>query len=98
VEKRAARNGEEERLNDFELTSMPSVPKPEQVEARASVKLRRLQEQVREIIREDQTDPQMTDGICGGLHFIENQLDKLAGTQELWEWYQGYPMKLFPDI
>ena len=58
---------------------------------RASAKLRRVQESVRALIREDQDKPEMASSVCELLARIEEQLHRVAGLQELFEWYGRMP-------
>lgn len=56
-----------------------------------ATELRRAQAMVREILRQDQEEPKLATSVCEMLHRIEAQLDRVAGLQELFEWYSQMP-------
>lgn len=58
---------------------------------RASQRIRQVQEEIRAIIRDDQTDPKIGYSICEALAVVEQQIDRIAGLQELFEWYLQKP-------
>ena len=57
-----------------------------------SAALRRIRESLHEIVREDQEDTQLATSVGEGIHRVVQQIDKLAGLQELFEWWQDLPM------
>lgn len=68
-----------------------AAPQPIPLPERASVKLRRVQESVRALIRADQDKPELATCVCEVMERIAEQLDKVAGLQEMFEWYSRMP-------
>lgn len=68
-----------------------AAPQPIPLPERALVHIRRVQEALRVLIREDQDKPEMAASVCEALSRIEEQVDQVAGLQELFEWYSRMP-------
>ena len=60
-------------------------------QARASRRLRQVQADLRKLLADDQENPEIGFGVCEGLNRVEEQLDRLCGLQELFEWYGEMP-------
>lgn len=56
-----------------------------------AVELRRLQAMLRQVVHKDQEEPKLAASVCEILDRIEAQLDRVAGLQELFEWYSHMP-------
>jgi hypothetical protein len=56
-----------------------------------SAELRLVQESIRKILKRDQDAPEFAASVCDGLRNVETQVDRLAGLQELFEWYSERP-------
>lgn len=50
-----------------------------------------MQAMLRQIVRKDQEEPKLASCVCEILDRIEAQLDRVAGLQELFEWYLQMP-------
>lgn len=63
---------------------------PAPTRAKPSAELRRIQADLEQLVRDDQE----TDVLCvaEGIHRIVSQLDRLAGMQELFEWWRELPL------
>lgn len=57
----------------------------------AAERLRALEKQVRQLIADDQNEPEMVSTVCEILTHVERQLGQAAGLQELFEWYAEKP-------
>lgn len=69
-----------------------ATPIPIRAHEQPSAGLRRIQEQLRSVVREDQDDTALATSVAEGVHHVVGQLDRLAGLQELFEWWQELPM------
>ena len=67
-----------------------AAPVPIRASDKPSAELRKIQERLRSIVREDQDEVAISVG--EGIHLIVGQLDRLAGLQELFEWWHELPM------
>ena len=67
-----------------------AAPVPIRASEKPSAELRKIQERLRSIVREDQDEVAISVG--EGIHLIVGQLDRLAGLQELFEWWHELPM------
>jgi hypothetical protein len=56
-----------------------------------SAELRRIQESLRALVRQDQENAELACSVWEGMRRIDSQIDRLAGLQELWEWYSKMP-------
>ena len=65
---------------------------PTPTRAKPSAELRRIQSDLRAIVREDQEDVALATSVAEGIHHIASQLDRLAGLQELFEWWHELPL------
>ena len=69
---------------------MPIVDKGT-IGTKPSAELRLIQESISKLLRRDQDAPEFAASVCEGLRNVENQVHKLAGLQELFEWYSEQP-------
>lgn len=69
-----------------------AAPVPIRASEKPSAELRRIQERLRIIVREDQEDTALATSVAEGVHRVVGQLDRLAGLQELFEWWHELPM------
>jgi len=67
------------------------VPIAVAADEQPSKKLRQIQKDLRAVVAEDQQSPELAASTCEALHRIEDQLDRVAGLQELFEWYLRMP-------
>jgi len=63
---------------------------PAPTRAKPSAELRRIQASLRQIVRDDQETDQLA--VAEGIHRVVSQLDRLAGMQELFEWWHELPL------
>ena len=65
---------------------------PATTRAKPSAELRRIQASLRAIVCEDQEDVALATSVAEGIHHIVSQIDRLAGLQELFEWWHELPL------
>jgi hypothetical protein len=61
------------------------------LERKPSAELRRIQELICKVLKRDQDSPEFAASVCEALHHIEGQMNRIAGLQELFEWYSEDP-------
>jgi hypothetical protein len=73
-----------------DLKTSPSAASPAAT-ASAVAELRRAARILRDVIVADQNEPALVCSVAEGLDRVTDQLDRLAGLQELFEWYSSMP-------
>ena len=69
-----------------------AAPAQTRASAQPSAELRRIQADLRAIVQDDQEDVALATSVAEGIHRIAGQLDRLAGLQELFEWWHELPL------